>query len=181
MTAISVSQDGPACEQCLAHVLLERLGQPKRWTFSFHEPESAVTWNVDRAYELVRVRPRPARRIAPASLCEWLERYSEHHSAHIDHIPSDKLGEPGILVVFDVRAPPDFEPSPFVMLIDGTHRAAAAIRDGRDFYAYGLTEVEQRACVIEYRVEGRLAELPQFAGPPFVVTEAWAANAGQAW
>jgi hypothetical protein len=58
----------------------------------------------------------------------------------------------------------------FGILIDGSHRAAMALRDGRDFSAYLLTEQEQRS-VCTYKVEGKVAEIPQIAAGPGITPE----------
>ncbi len=55
-------------------------------------------------------------------------------------------------------------PSPFRVLIDGTHRAARRLHDCRDCWAFLLTEEEQRS-VCTYRRGGEIVELPTFAGP----------------
>lgn len=81
---------------------------------------------------------------------------------HLDHIPTDKLDEPGILVEV-LAGPPDGELQPFRILIDGTHRAARKARHGQHFWAYLLTEGEQRSVCTYYR-DGQPTELPSFPG-----------------
>ena len=64
-----------------------------------------------------------------------LERWLEHahiHGEHLDHLPPN-LG-PGIMVTL---------PSGCGMpVIDGNHRAACALRDGIEFFAFVLSESE---------------------------------------
>ena len=69
-----------------------------------------------------------------------------------------------------VAAGPDAPMSDFGILIDGSHRAALALRDGRDFFAYLLTEQEQRS-ICTYTVEGKVTEIPQIAAGPGITPE----------
>jgi hypothetical protein len=58
---------------------------------------------------------------------------------------------------------PGRQPEPFRILIDGNHRAARHVRDGLDFFAYLLTESEQRS-ICTYRLGGVVREIPTFPG-----------------
>ena len=64
--------------------------------------------------------------------------------AHIDHVDPSI---PGIIThVWFVTD--DGEEAHGHLLIDGNHRAARCLRDGRPFFAYVLTEAESRAVVM---------------------------------
>ncbi len=92
----------------------------------------------------------------------WLAERTAVTAEHIDHIPGDRLDEPGIVVEV-VGGAPGEPPQPFRLLIDGTHRAAGNLRDGRECWAYLLTEQEQRS-ICTYRLGGHVAEMPTFPG-----------------
>ena len=77
---------------------------------------------------------------------------------------------PGIFVVITVAARPGAPMFDFGILIDGSHRAALALRDGRDFSAYLLTEQEQRS-ICTYTVEGKVTEIPLIAPGPGITPE----------
>jgi len=101
-------------------------------------------------------------RLDPAWLALWLAERTAVTAEHIDHIPGDRLDEPGIVVEV-VGGAPGEPPQPFRLLIDGTHRAAGNLRDGRECWAYLLTEQEQRS-ICTYRLGGHVAEMPTFPG-----------------
>jgi hypothetical protein len=70
-------------------------------------------------------------KVAPAALERWI-----HHAridpAHVDHVPEN--GEPGIMVTLPERCG--------MQLIDGKHRAARSLRDGKAFVVTVLDETE---------------------------------------
>ena len=72
--------------------------------------------------------------------------------------------------VITVAARPDAPMFDFGILIDGSHRAALALRDGRDFFACLLTEQEQRS-ICTYTVEGKVTAIPQIAAGPGITPE----------
>ena len=108
--------------------------------------------------------------IEPVDLADWLRSRGTITPRHLDHIPVAKRGVPGIFVVITVAPGPGAPMSDFGILIDGSHRAALALREGRDFYAYLLTEQEQRS-ICTYTVEGKVTEIPQIAAGPGITPE----------
>lgn len=85
-------------------------------------------------------------------------------SGHLNHIPADRRDEPGIVVVVSTAIGPEAPLYELPVLIDGSHRAALALHDGREFFAYLLTEDEQRS-ICTYRVGGQVTEIPLVPGP----------------
>jgi hypothetical protein len=132
------------------------------YSFGTVDPPSQFDWDVIAARPLIAARPRSAQRVDSEWIRQWLTTRSAFASEHLDHIPADKLDEPGILVEI-LAGLPDGELQPFRILIDGTHRAARRLRDNQPFWAYLLTEEEQRSVCTYYR-HGQAAELPTFAG-----------------
>lgn len=155
---------GSVCAECFSrgHIAPFPLIPAETYSFGITRPPAELSWNVVAARALIAVRSRAARRLDPGWLERWLLERSELTPEHLDHIPSDKLDEPGIVVEI-VACPPGGEPEPFRILIDGTYRAARRLGNGQDFWAYLLTEDEQRA-ICTYRRGGLLAELPCFPG-----------------
>lgn len=89
----------------------------------------SLRFNLQIARKLVT--PAMLHRVDPAGLASWLEHvYIDER--HIDHLPAE-LG-PGLMVTFPAGLGRP--------LIDGNHRAARALRDGREFLAYLLPEAE---------------------------------------
>ncbi len=134
------------------------------YTFSLTQPESELNWDIPSARELLAERPRQPTRLDPAALAGWLRSRVTITSEHLNHIPADKRDEPGIVVVVSTAIGPEAPLYELPILIDGSHRAALALRDGRDFFAYLLTEDEQRS-ICTYRVGGQLTEIPLVPGP----------------
>jgi len=71
-------------------------------------------------------------------ICQsWIER------GHLDHIPEERMRDPGIAAI---EAQPDPSDKLGLLIsfrvIDGSHRAALTHREGRPFSAYILTPVE---------------------------------------
>jgi len=155
---------GAVCVECLSrgHVAALPLRPGEVYTFGVTEPCAEYSWDVDAARAMVVARPRAARRLGRAWLATWLVERSSFTPEHLDHIPSDKLAEPGIVIQV-LAGPPRGQPEPFPILIDGTHRAARCLRDGQEFWAYLLTEKEQRSICI-YRRGGYVIECPSFPG-----------------
>ncbi len=157
---------GPVCLECFSRGFVGALPvkTDEVYTFSFTCPESELTWDIRRARELLARRPRQPRKLDPRRLTEWLRERVSVTPEHLEHIPVDKYREPGIAVIITTATSPDAPPHDFAILIDGSHRAALALRAGRDFSAYLLTEEEQRS-ICTYRVEGQVAEIPLISGP----------------
>ena len=72
----------------------------------------------------------------------WVE------AAHLDHIPRERIDEPGIA---GIQAHPELDDDGVALAlslraIDGSHRAALAHREGRPFSVFVLTPVETLQC-----------------------------------
>ena len=149
---------GAVCPECFSrgYVGAMPLVIPETYTFGIAQPSAELEWDVEAARALIQARPRAAQLLDPAWLLSWLVERSRFTLDHLDHIPADKLDEPGILVEI-MAGPPGRAPEPFRMLIDGTHRAARRLMESRACWAYLLTEAEQRS-VCTYRREGRTTE-----------------------
>jgi hypothetical protein len=161
---------GPVCPECYSrgHVgggLALPLGG-EVYTFTFLTPEgpAELTWDIDAARRLLAERPREPRLLNPHSLLAWLRRYVTITEQHLDHLPDDVLDEPGIMAIIETAEAPGAPLRAFAILIDGSHRAARAVRDGRRFRAYLLTEQEQ-ASIATYTINGQVEPLPTAPGP----------------
>ncbi len=156
---------GPVCPECFSrgYVSALQLSPKEVYSFGMTEPRSQLDWDVDTARALIAARPRTAGRLDPSWLKTWLADRTSVTAEHLDHIPADKLAEPAVLVEI-MACPPEAEPQPFRILIDGTHRAARKLRDRQDCWAFLLTEDEQRS-ICTYQLEGQVVELPSFPGP----------------
>jgi len=163
---------GPVCPECFSrgHIAALRLSPNEVYSFGVTEPQADFDWDVDAARALIAANPRTAQRLDPNWLESWLAERTTITPDHLDHIPADKLQEPGILIEI-MACPPGCQPRPFRILIDGTHRGARAVRDGRECWAFLLTEEEQRS-ICTYQLEGQVAELPSFPGPGITDREA---------
>ena len=130
------------------------------FTFTFHDPESTATWNVDEARAMIARVPRPPLPLDPTWLKGWLATKETFDPGHLDHIPASRREEPGILIrVANIEAPG--APIRWVyILIDGSHRAALALRQGRTFYAYLLSEQEQYSICTYTLAGGEAGNMP---------------------
>jgi hypothetical protein len=164
VSRVILSGVGAVCVECLSrgHVAALPLPPGEVYTFGVTEPRAEYSWDVDAARAMVVDRPRNAPRVDRAWLASWLVERSSFTPEHLDHIPTDKLMEPGIVVEV-LAGPSGSQPEPFAILIDGTHRAARCLRDGQEFSAYLLTEEEQRSICV-YRRDGSVVECPSFPG-----------------
>jgi hypothetical protein len=141
---------------------LERL-VVESFTFTFHDPDSTATWNVDEARAMIARDPRPPLRVDPNWLKGWLATEETFDPGHLDHIPVSKRKEPGILIrVANIEEPG--APIKWVyILVDGSHRAALALREGRAFHAYLLSEPEQYAICTCTTAHGEVGKMPTVA------------------
>jgi hypothetical protein len=155
---------GRVCPECFSrgYVGPLSLGPAEVYSFGVAEQHAQLDWDVDAARALIAARPRTAQRLDPTWLGRWLTERSHFTLEHLTHIPPEKLAEPGVLVEI-LASPPGGQPSRFRILIDGTHRAARRLRQGRACWAFLLTEDEQRS-ICAYRRHGHLVELPTTAG-----------------
>jgi hypothetical protein len=145
----------PTCAKCLQ--VVELSGQPDRERYEMRVlnpdgTEGMVYWKVHKARAMVRADPRAARRLDHQALMTWLEQHAEAIDYdHLDHIPTEQYqhgAAPGLMVIIDELDPDrpgHFRAQP--ILIDGTHRAARAVRAHESFFVYVLTDAETMACV----------------------------------
>lgn len=168
ITSVILPGLGPVRPECLSrgHVAALRVSHKEVYSFGVTEPQAQLDWDVDAARALIAANPRTAQRLDPS----WLAERTTITPEHLDHIPLGKLQEPGILIEI-MACPPGCQQAPFRVLIDGTHRGARKLRDRQEYWAYLLTEEEQRS-ICTYRLEGRVAELPSFPGPGITDREA---------
>jgi hypothetical protein len=81
-------------------------------------------------------------KIDPAIL-NTLIHQNEYEEEHVAHVAAVQI--PGIVVFMAFKMPSG--PAVLCYLIDGTHRAVAALRAGRDFWAHVLVPKETLQCV----------------------------------
>jgi hypothetical protein len=163
---------GEVCPECFSrgHVGALPVRAPETYTFGITQPDAELAWDVDAARRLIVARPRGPHLLDPTWLLPWLVERSHFTLEHLDHIPKDKLDQPGIVVEILVGRP-EQQPEPFRILIDGTHRMAKRLLDGRACWAYLLTEEEQRS-ICTYRRAGQLVEIATVPGPGVTDREA---------
>jgi hypothetical protein len=135
---------GPVCPECCSrgYVPGSAVVIPESYTFATTDAAEELEWNVHAARAITTAHPRPAQLLDPTWLLRWLAERAAFTLEHLDHIPSGRLAEPGILVHI-LADPPRSEP--FRVLIDGTHRLARRLLEGRACWAYSLTEEEQQS------------------------------------
>lgn len=134
------------------------------FTLVMHDPESSLTWDVDRARQILKLRPRAPRYLPPEGQRPFLFQAGEVDEGHLPHIPEAALREPGIAVVLD-NFQPDGTRAVLLVQIDGSHRAELARRNQHEPLLYLLTEEEQQACVLMYLADGVPQAVPQIMGP----------------
>ena len=96
----------------------------------------------DTCDSLIRTSGKQPHKIDSAILNVLIHQneYEEEHVAHVAAIHT-----PGIIVFMAFNTASG--PAILSYLVDGTHRAVAALRAGRDFFAYILTPEETRQCM----------------------------------
>jgi len=96
----------------------------------------------DTCDSLIRTSGKQPHKIDSAILNVLIHQneYEEEHVAHVTAIHT-----PGIIVFMAFNTANG--PAILSYLVDGTHRAVAALRAGRDFFAYVLTPEETRKCM----------------------------------
>ena len=93
---------------------------------------------VDR--EIARLRKDAL--VIPTQLLHYLIYQNEWEEAHVVHVAN--VTTPGVVAFGALQL--NGNPTLFAFLIDGTHRAAAALRAGREFRAYCLVPRDVAAC-----------------------------------
>ena len=158
--ACCVCEEAASCVTCMARLEERTLVGCETFSLVMHDPESSVTWDVDRAWQIVRLNPRPAQ-VLPDDVAF---QGGDVDFEHLEHIPLEQRGVPGLAVVLH-NVLPDGTDQTLVVQIDGSHRAALAVGEGRPHEVYVLTEQEHVACVMLYLVDGVPMPLPRIAGP----------------
>jgi hypothetical protein len=123
----TASSTPPACSRC------DRRG---RETYDYLCKE--YLFDVDRARALVADGREPVE-LEEESVRDSV-RYSRICKEHINHVDPS---EPGIIAHLFYRTE-DGERIHAHLLIDGNHRAARSLRDGRPYHAYLLSEEESQ-------------------------------------
>ncbi len=164
---------GSVCPECFSRGFVGELPIDGREIYSFWMtgPDSELSWDIAQARQLIATHPRAPKKLDPDELRQWLRERVTITPQHLDHIPADKRAEPGIFVIITVARGPRTPMHEFGILIDGSHRAALALRDSQNFHAYLLTEKEQRS-ICTYTVEGHLTEISLVPGPGITPEEA---------
>jgi len=164
---------GSVCPECFSRGFVGELPIDGREIYSFWMtgPDSELSWDIAQARQLIATHPRAPKKLDPAELRQWLRERVTITPQHLDHIPADKRAEPGIFVIITVARGQRTPMHEFGILIDGSHRAALALRDGQNFHAYLLTEEEQRS-ICTYTVEGHPTEISLVPGTGVTPEEA---------
>jgi hypothetical protein len=172
VTSVILPGVGSVCPECFSrgHIAAFPLTVREVYSFGITQPPSQLDWDVDAARALVAARPRSPLKLDRTWLRHWLTERTSVTAGHLDHIPPDRLEEPCLLVEIMAGAPGDM-PEPFRILIDGTHRAARQVRDGRDVWCYLLTELEHRS-VCTYTRDGCVTDIPTLPGPGITAQDA---------
>lgn len=155
------------CPECWArgHVENEPAWSDETYDFATDYHDGRIenrAWNIKKARELIAARPRKPRVLEPEGVYSWLTTCGGLTLDHVAHIPPDKLREPGILVIDDAWIDVPYVGRTLVgkmLLIDGSHRAAAALKAMEPFSVYVLTSAEQ-ASICTYSMNGVEQPLP---------------------
>lgn len=135
-------QAGVSCPKCAYRNrpgVGEAFGATKTPTFplSFAGSKNAC----ERVIEQSRKQPHKI----DASILNSLIYQNEFEEEHVAHVAA--IETPGIVAFMAFKVGSPFDPIVLCYLVDGTHRAVAAIRAGRDFWAYVLTPRETLQCL----------------------------------
>src|SRR5262249_24089849 len=109
---------GNVCPECLSRGHIPAFPPSPREVYSFgvSEPPAQIDLDIDAARAMIAARPRVPRRLDPGWLEIWLAERTSITAEHLDHIPCDRLDEPGIVVEL-VGGPVGEPPRPFRLLI----------------------------------------------------------------
>ncbi len=132
LAALLRAQANPNCAECVS-----RLSGPEVYTVTRFRDNALLAWDIDLAIEICTDGRCPIE--IPHEILDDILGVNGTTPAHIDHV---SLEHPGIACAVDLT----HEGAPVSGLIDGSHRAARARRDGARFFAYLLTDEESRRC-----------------------------------
>jgi hypothetical protein len=130
----------------LAALAAKGLLPGRRETLSRDVAYGRYTWNVSKAQEIVRARPHRLLTISRHQL-DLLTRTATVDRTHVAAVDPAQLGIIGLFV--DVQAP-----GWRWVIIDGNHRAVAALQTGAVFQCYQLTPIESWALMLEHPCPG---------------------------
>lgn len=133
-----LGQGDVTCAAC-ARALLPAPFNWDSYTYTATTGES-WTWDIVCARALVARHSRSQRLVLEAADVEtWISGHGHVDEQHLTHIPVDRLGEPVLLAPV-----PDGQGH---VMIDGSYRATARIRDGLTVEALLLTPIESALAV----------------------------------
>src|SRR3954454_7885357 len=100
MTHVILPGLGSVCPECFSrgHVRSFPVVTPETYAFCLNDADQELEWDVDAARRLLAACPRAPYQLDPVWLLPWLVERSHFTLEHLNHIPSDKLDEPGIVV-----------------------------------------------------------------------------------
>jgi hypothetical protein len=122
----------PDCPECLS-----RLTGPEVYTVTRYRDNALLAWDIDLAIEICGDGRTPIE--IPSDILDSILKVNGTTTVHLDHV---SLDFPGIACAVDFTP----EGDPIRGLIDGSHRAALARRNGVRFFAYVLTDEESQLC-----------------------------------
>lgn len=145
------------CHNCLMHALNVRLQLTEDYGIS-DEHGRALSWSINKAIAEIQAANLVPQPVSHAELWALLEGH-DLTIGHLDHIPR---GVPDL----GILAPsPDASTTGYA-LINGSHRAARALRDGRPFNVFVLTpDMSHRALLIGQEFETIQAAVVAFLQP----------------
>jgi len=144
------------CSECALKAAGDRADEGFSQDFGGEDgwPASTIAWLVPEARRLVAARPRRPLELSAQHLAEQMTR-RDYTPGHIAHIPRELLERPGLGFYFSTVEGPEGIENRHLFLLDGAHRAAWAMGEGRPFSVYVLTEAEQLSCIVSYVVDGQ--------------------------
>lgn len=123
-----------ACSKCEINARGER-------SYSVRGAYGTYVYDVERAEELVHDGRESF--IVPTNVVTKLVEINPPTPEHLEHVRGCE--KPGILARVGNR----------IALVDGSHRAALALKEGRPFLAYMLSQKESEDCLTAYPIPFR--------------------------
>ena len=111
---------------------------------SFYCYDDRIKYDVDRAWGLVGDGRAPVE-LEPEDV-DWSVRVAHIDAPHVDHVDPSIPG----LIAHSWLTLDDGEVARGHVLIDGHHRAARCLRDGRPFFVYVLSEEESDSVLLRH-------------------------------